>query len=73
MLPSRRWNREGGTLEASHSLLMRRSLGGEGDVDGEVDSSTTAMSSEPAMADMSFEGRFVKGAMGVSRGEGKGY
>jgi len=37
MLPSRFWKREGGTLDASHSLLMRRSFCG-GDVDSRMSS-----------------------------------
>ena len=37
MLPSRFWKREGGTLDASHSLLMRRSFCG-GDEDSRMSS-----------------------------------
>ena len=37
MLPSRFWKREGGTLDASHSLLMRRSFCG-GDADSRMSS-----------------------------------
>ena len=37
MLPSRFWKREGGTLDASHSLLMRRSFCG-GDVESRMSS-----------------------------------
>src|SRR5437016_1348974 len=44
MLPSRFWKREGGTLDASHSLLMRRSFCG-GDADSRMSSLPTGSAS----------------------------
>lgn len=63
MLPLRFWNCEGGTLEASHSLLIRRSLFGDVGEVGEAES--TRISSLPATFEISSVGVSVFALLSV--------